>query len=122
MSLQLTGTIKQLLPVQSGVSARGNWSKQEFILEYQDGNYPKTVCMYVFGDDKVNDLRRYRIGETVTVSFNLSSREVNGRWYHDIQAWRIESPQGSAPAPRSSQPTPMPEPNWPMAAADNDPF
>jgi hypothetical protein len=30
----------------------------------------------------------------VKISFNLSSREYNGRWYTDVRAWRIE-PAGS---------------------------
>ena len=28
-------------------------------------------------------------GEEIEVSFNLSSREYNGRYYHNIDAWRI---------------------------------
>lgn len=40
-------------------------------------------------------------GETLTVHFDLESREYNGRWYTDVKAWRIERPdeQAHAPAP-----------------------
>ena len=35
MALELEGRIVRKLNVQTGTSARGAWSKQEFILEYQ---------------------------------------------------------------------------------------
>ncbi len=99
MALELTGKIISKLPVQNGTSARGAWSKQEFVIEYQEGNYPTQVCMNVWGPDKVKELEGFQAGETVKVSFNLSSREWNGRWYSDIRAWRIErAGDGAAPA------------------------
>ena len=96
MALELEGRIVRKLGVQSGTSARGAWSKQEFIFEYQEGNFPTQVCMNVWGEDKVRELDKYQVGDKVKISFNLSSREFNGRWYTDVRAWRIE-PAGSAP-------------------------
>ena len=95
MALELEGRIARKLNVQTGTSARGAWSKQEFIFEYQEGNFPTQVCMNVWGEDKVRDLDKYQVGDKVKVSFNLSSREYNGRWYTDVRAWRIE-PAGEA--------------------------
>ena len=100
MALELEGRIVRKLNVQTGASARGAWSKQEFILEYQEGNFPTQVCMNVWGDDKVKELEKFQIGDKVKVSFNLSSREYNGRWYSDIRAWRIE-PAVATPPPAS---------------------
>ncbi len=119
--MELEGTLLQKLAVQNGKSAKGDWSKQDFIVEYQDGNFPTKVCLNVWGADKVKDLERFRPGDKIRVSFSLSSREYNGRWYNDIRAWRItpsgaqsgaqSAPQGdygysaqpqSAPAPATS--------------------
>ena len=94
MALELEGRIARKLGVQTGTSARGTWSKQEFIFEYQEGNFPSQVCMNVWGEEKVKDLEKYQVGDKVKISFNLSSREYNGRWYTDVRAWRIE-PAGS---------------------------
>ena len=106
MALELEGRIVRKLGVQSGTSARGNWSKQEFVFEYQEGNFPTQVCMNVWGEDKVRELDKYQVGDKVKISFNLSSREYNGRWYTDVRAWRIE-PAGSAPQqPGYAQPAP----------------
>ena len=96
--MELEGRIVRKLNVQSGTSARGAWAKQEFIFEYQEGYYPSQVCMNVWGEDKVKDLDKYQVGDKVKVSFNLSSREFNGRWYTDVRAWRIEpAAQQAAP-------------------------
>lgn len=88
--MELEGRIFRKLSVQTGTSARGAWSKQEFIFEYQEGNFPSQVCMNVWGEDKVRELDKYQAGDKVKISFNLSSREYNGRWFTDVRAWRIE--------------------------------
>jgi len=95
MAMELEGRIVRKLSVQQGTSARGAWAKQEFIFEYKEGNFPSQVCMNVWGEDKVRDLEKYQVGDNVKISFNLSSREFNGRWYTDVRAWRIE-PAGAA--------------------------
>ena len=98
MALEIEGKIIRKLAVQSGKSARGDWSKQEFVIEYQDGNYPTQACLNVWGPEKVKDLEKYQIGDTVKVSFSISSREYNNRWYTDLRAWKIE---GEAPVQES---------------------
>lgn len=131
MALELEGRIVRKLGVQTGTSARGAWSKQEFIFEYQEGNYPTQICMNVWGEDKVRELDKYQVNDRVKVSFNLSSREFNGRWYTDVRAWRIE-PAGAVHAPNQydytqsagnySAPTgvPMPSADDMSAPADDD--
>ena len=85
MALEIEGTLSQKLPVQSGSSARGPWTKQEFILEFPDGNFTAKACFLAWGQEKVQDLGKYQVGDKVKVSFNLKSREYNGRWYNDLQ-------------------------------------
>lgn len=88
MALDIIGKLVQKMPVQGGTSARGSWSKQEFIVETQE-QYPKKVCISLWGD-KLKDLDDVQEGETITVSVNIESREFNGRWYTDVRAWRIQ--------------------------------
>ena len=89
MALELTGKLLQKLPVQSGQSAKGAWSRQEFVLETQEG-YPRKVCLSVWGADKVTELASIPEGAVIKVDFNLESRQFNERWYTDVRAWRIE--------------------------------
>ena len=115
MALEIEGTLAQKLPVQSGNSARGPWAKQEFILEYPDGNFTAKACFTAWGQEKVQDLGKYQVGDKVKVSFNLKSREYNGRWYNDLQIWKI-APAGAQPAAPAQQPAPQAKPA-PQAAA-----
>ena len=108
-NLEIEGRLVRKLAVQTGRSARGDWSKQEFVVEFQDGNFPSNVVFNVWGADKVRDLEQYQVGDVIRVSFAPSSREFNGRWYTDLRAWRI-APAGQQPAgqpvPRGSQDIP----------------
>jgi hypothetical protein len=106
MALELVGKLIKTLPVQSGTSARGVWSKQDFILETQE-QYPKKVCVSAWGE-RVNELSGMAEGDLLKVSFNVESREFNERWYTDVRAWRIEKQQFGAvpPPPASSQQAP----------------
>lgn len=95
MALEITGTLISKLAVQTGNSARGEWQKQEFVIETAD-NFPKKVCLNVWGPEKVSELSGYREGEVLKISFNAESREFNQRWYTDLRAWKIErAEQGS---------------------------
>ena len=98
MALELEGSIRQKMGVQSGTSARGQWAKQEFVLEFPDGNFTAQACFTAWGQDKVQELEKYQTGDRVKVSFNIKSREYNGRWYNDLQIWRIAPAGQAAPA------------------------
>lgn len=88
MSMDVRGRLIQVLPLQSGISKSGNgWSKQEFVIETEE-QFPKKVCLSVFGD-KVSLLNGLSTGDQIDISFNLESREFNGKWYSNINAWKI---------------------------------
>ncbi len=104
MALEIKCRLLDKLAVQSGTSARGPWSKQDFIVETLE-QYPRKICMNVWGQDKVNELASYNAGELVTVSVNIESREFNGRWYTDVRAWRIQRDAvEGAPVPPAADP------------------
>ena len=95
MALELKCKLVEKLQEERGSSARGPWCKQNFIVETIE-SYPRRICMNVWGDDKVSELRAYNIGETLNISINIESREFNGRWYTDVRAWRIQREQASS--------------------------
>lgn len=104
MEIKLDGVVRELLPIQQGEGRNGPWKKQQFILEVGDGQYPKHICIMVWGDK----IEQFRIseGETITAFVNIESREYNGRWYTDVKAWRVEkqSAEGAAPPPAENYP------------------
>ena len=90
MSLSVKGKISSKLSVESGTSKAGKeWKKQSFLLD-TGAQYNPEICFQLFGDDKIAMLEHYNIGDQVEVSFNLSSREWNGRYFHNVDAWKIE--------------------------------
>jgi hypothetical protein len=87
--MEITGKIIAVLPEQGGVSKIGNeWKKQEYVLETYD-QYPKKVCFQLFGNDKIEQAA-IQTGEDITVYFDIESREYNGRWFTNINAWKVE--------------------------------
>lgn len=122
MTLELEGKIKTKLPAQGGTSARGAWTRQDFVVEYQDGNFPAEACFSAWGQERVDELARYNEGDAVKVSFNVRAREYGGRWYNDLRVWRLSAPgvqpQAPAPAPRAAyQAAPQPQAPAPAAPA-----
>ena len=105
--MELKGKIVQLLPLQSGESARGPWRKQEYIMEIP-GQFSKKVCLYAWGDSI--DQFDLKEGEEVTASIDIESREYNGRWYTNVKVWKIEREQPETTAPSG----PSDPSSWPM--------
>lgn len=85
--MQLTAKVTQLLPIQTGIGKNGEWKKQDIIVE-TDGQYPKKVCISIWGD-KINE-GQLQIGNLLQIDFDIESREYNSKWYTDIKAWKIE--------------------------------
>lgn len=113
--MNISGKVVQVLPIQTGTSKAGNpWQKQEFILE-QGGQYPRKVCVCLFGDNVAKF--PLQVGQSVTASIDIESREFNGRWYTEIKAWNIvqAGAQQAAPAPQPTYQPPQPQPDYQKA-------
>lgn len=129
--MEFEGTVFQILPPASGTSARGDWQRQEVVFEMQDGSFARKVAVTFF--NKPNDVASLKIGATYIVSFNIESREYNGRYYTNVTAWRVQPKQMEAPEPQheanayaSSMPAmPSSEPSFSSSAdkeVDDLPF
>ncbi len=94
MSMELKGKVIQILPLTTGAGKKGQWKKQEFIVETQ-AQYPKKVCLSLWGE-KI-DQYTLAVGEMVNASVDLESREYNGRWYTEARAWKLDK-SGSSEA------------------------
>lgn len=126
--MNISGKVVQVLPIQTGTSKAGNpWQKQEFVID-QGGQYPRKVCISLFGD---NVAKIPQVGQDVMVSVDIDSREFNGRWYTEIKAWNIvqtgaqqaaPAPQQVAAAPAAAPAQPQPAPAPQAGVADDLPF
>ena len=96
--MEFEGTVFKIMPATSGTSARGQWERQEVIFEQKtQSQFPRRVAVTFF--NKADEVNRLHEGVTYVVSFDLESREFNGRWYTDVRAWRVQPKQENvAPA------------------------
>lgn len=123
--MQLVAKLIQILPIQTGMGKNGEWRKQDVIVE-TDGQYPKKVCVAIWGDKASEAV--LQIGNMLDISFDVESREYNGRWYTDVKAWKVDlampsaggAPQGM---PQYAQQAPPPTPaDFGGESADDLPF
>ena len=98
-SMEINGRIVQVLDEQSGTGRNGIWRKRDYILE-TGGQYPKKICITVWGD-KIDQFGM-QMGDDVNVGVEVESREYNGRWYTDVKAWRVNKGGASAPTASAS--------------------
>ena len=125
MELQIEGKLLQNLDVESGTSSRGEWKKQNFIIETVE-QYPRKICIAAW-TNSIPILDTFQPGEMVLVSVSIESREFNGKWYTDVRAWRVQPKEAEAAPPMPDMPPFGDEPSYaapaqPMAEVDDLPF
>lgn len=86
--MEISGRLVQTLSIVTGQSAKGEWRKQDFIIETLE-QYPKKICLTAW-KDKVDEVNNLEIGETITCHINIESKEHNGQYYTNITAYKIE--------------------------------
>lgn len=85
--MEIEGKVVQVLSANQGTSARGEWKRQDFVIETLD-QYPKKV--YISNWNNKVDLDNLKTGEQVKVSINIESREYYNKWYTYVKAWKLE--------------------------------
>lgn len=118
MALELEGRVESILSEQSGTSSRGEWVRGGFVIK-TEGEYPKTVAFEVLGRERLDKMKQYlKVGGLVKVSFDVSSREWQGKYFTSLTAFSVFSKeseirssqtqvntQQQAPAPQPQQQT-----------------
>lgn len=106
--MELIGKLIKVLPEQSGQSEKGTWVRGGFVIEFQDGEYPRNAAFTLFGENRINMVKSISLGSMVRVQFSVNSREYQERWYTDLSCYRVEPQMQAAypqqPAPAYGQP------------------
>ena len=117
--MQFKGKIIEALPVVTGQGARGQWVKQGFVLEYEPGQYPKSIAFDVFGDEKLQKFR-ISVGEELICDIDFKAvKGRNGNTFNSVDCWNVtrvnqvqqqaqpqaatQQPQQAAAAPQGCQ-------------------
>lgn len=106
MDLQVSGKCTKVFNTQYTSKKDGQvHSKHHFVIEMMDGQYAKKICFTVMDDERWSKMNVVE-GGTYNVSFDVSSREYNGNYYTDVNAWRAVRVDNQA----QNTPTPTPVP------------
>ena len=82
---------------------------REFVLEIASGQYPQMI-KFQLTQDKCELLDTYNEGDDLSVHFDLRGREWNGKYFTNLNAWRIDNAAGaSAGDPREAPPVAEPD-------------
>ena len=95
--MEINGVLKVKFDIEQ-VSEK--FRKRLFVLTHGD-KYPQHVT-FQLSQDKVNLLDAYKIGDTITVHYNLEGREYNGKYYNQITAWKISGESANKSEPDSN--------------------
>ena len=82
---QLSGRIKTIM---DQVTFPSGFTKREFVVTTED-KFPQDIKLELI-KDKCSLIDGYAANEEVTVSFNIRGNENNGRYYVNLQAWKVD--------------------------------
>ncbi len=117
MSFEISGKLVRKFDIESKTSS---FQTREFVIEIQSGNYPEFV-KFQTTQERCNIVDNYNEGDTIKVHFDLRGREWQGKYFTNLNAWRVEadSEGSSAAAPaakKSSAKSPAAAGNFPNAS------
>ena len=102
MSYEIKGTVKRVGPVETkGAKA---FKTRNLILDVEDGRFPQVVELQATGD-RVALLDPLRVGDAVTVTWNLRGREWTGqngtKVFNSLDVWKLDVTSKAAPSASS---------------------
>jgi hypothetical protein len=112
VAYDLTGKVKL---IQAAQTFDSGFTKREMVVIVEDGKYPQEINIE-FVQDKVGLLENLQVGQEVTVTFDIRGREYNGRYFNNLQGWKIVAPRDEAAFSPQSHSYAPPE----IAASDFD--
>ena len=85
MGYKASGRIEKIFDTEQ---KSASFQAREFVIEVADGKYPQMVKFQLV-QDKCELADDYNEGDVVTVDFDLRGREWNGKYFTNLQAWRM---------------------------------
>lgn len=87
-SFELEGTVKVIEDTQTFASG---FTKREFVLEVEDGKFPQSI-KFECVKDKTALIDEFQVGDPVKVFFDIRGNEYKGKYYVNLNAWKLERP------------------------------
>ena len=101
MSFEVVG---KLIKKYDTENKTGSFQAREFVIEIDSGNYPQFVKFQLV-QDRCSLLDGYEENEPIKVHFDLRGREWQGKYFTNLNAWRLEKVAAEQGAPAPAPPT-----------------
>ena len=89
-TLNIKGILTKKFEVETIEGKEGKiWKKKNFIID-TGSQFNSEICFQLFGEEKVKMLDEFQINDNIEVYFNLYSKKFKDRYFHNIDAWKIE--------------------------------
>lgn len=112
--MEIIGRVVKVLPMEQGVSSRGEWKKQTVVIEYMNGDYKQILALENMKD--ADKFAKLKVDKSYKFFFNVRSNEYNGRYFTSAYCYSVDhlGQQAPAPAPapatQAAAPAPAPVP------------
>ena len=104
--MEVKGTVKLKLELESGVSKAGKtWKKQTVVID-TGGEFNNEIAVSAFGE-KLDSLNKLEVGMEVKILCNVYSREYKGRYFHNIDGYHFAIMGSEVAAPVESDDLPF---------------
>lgn len=104
MNNQTTGVVVAVPPAQTGMGQRGPWMRQTVVIEYESGRYTQKLALEC-SNNKAEAFGKLKVGQRVTINYDVTSREYNGKYYTTANAFDFKAePQNDAPQAGGDEP------------------
>lgn len=124
MAFEIEGKLIKKFDIESKTSS---FQAREFVIEVPDGNYSQFVKFQLVQDrcaliDSMNE------GEQIKVHFDLRGREWQGKYFTNLNAWKVDKAEAGATTTNATAPAAtanagsFPTANDEPAADDDLPF
>ncbi|GJM31597.1 MAG: hypothetical protein DHS20C18_05980 [Saprospiraceae bacterium] len=117
MSFEVEG---KLLKKYDTENKTDSFQAREFVIEIDSGNYPQFVKFQLV-QDRCALLDPFEEGGQIKVHFDLRGREWNGKYFTNLNAWRLEQASTAQAEPPPAEDGVFPTVNdEPSVEADDD--
>lgn len=106
MTYEIVGKLHKKFDTESKTNS---FQAREFVIETMDSNYPQLI-KFQLTQDKCSVIDNINEGEQLKVFFDLRGREWNGKYFTNLNAWKVAAEtKGEADLPGDFQDNPFPD-------------
>jgi len=118
MSFEIAGKLHKIFETEQKTNT---FQAREFVIEINDGGYSNFI-KFQLTQDRCSLIDEYQENEPIKVFFDLRGREWQGKYFTNLNAWRLAKPEeAQAPDPgMASTDDPFPAASDEPPAADDD--